>query len=317
MEKSDREKLLRDLKSIHKQGVAFFQNASDLLNGQSFSSDAWGKVKRNEFWDMLDDVLQKKAQTIVTKIIKVAPLISESARLTTYLSQTDQIDLGHAIKGLRSSLHLCRYRYWGPEVLHDEGTVLGIEPAGQTDDEGASPDTALQIFEECYRRIASIVELVNPLTVQIAEKNIITTGQKSTAILPDIAFIMMWMDSARPELEDVYATVRRCFNKYGISAERADDIEHSGKITEEIINKIRSSEFLYADLTGARPNVYYEVGFAHALSKKVILYRKFGESLHFDLAGYNCPEYKNLSDLEEKLHKRLESMTGRKIKEKK
>lgn len=320
MNKSDSEKLLRNLKSIHKQGVEFFHKASDLLEGESYSTDAWGKVERvgrNEFWNMLDTALQKKAQTIITKIIKVAPLISESARLTTYLSQTDQIDLGHAIKGLRSALYLRRYRYWGPEVLHDEGNVLGVEPAGQADDEGVYPAAALQIFEECYRRIASMAELVNPLTVEIAEKNISTTGQKSTAIQPDTAFIMMWMDPGRPELEDVYAAVKRCFKIYGISAERADDIEHSGKITEEIISKIRSSEFLYADLTGARPNVYYEVGFAHALSKKVILYRKSGESLHFDLAGYNCPEYKNLSDLENKLNKRLSSMTGRKIKEKK
>ncbi|MDD2965851.1 MAG: hypothetical protein PHU33_18085, partial [Bacteroidales bacterium] len=111
-----------------------------------------------------------------------------------------------------------------------------------------------------------------------------------------------------------YATIKRCFKNFGISAERADDIEHTGRITEEIVNKIRSSEFLYADLTGARPNVYYEVGFAHAISRKVILYRKSGESLHFDLAGYNCPEYKNLVDLETKLNLKLESMTGRKIK---
>ena len=265
MDKSYRENLLGNLKNIHKQGVAFFHKAAALIEGESFSTDHWGKAERNEFWNLLDEVLQKKARTIVTQIIKVAPLISESARLTTYLSQTDQIDLGHAIKGLRSSLYLCRYRYWGPEVLHDEGTVLGVEPAGQTDDEGVSPDTAVQIFEECYRRIASIVELVNPLTVEIAERNIVATGQKSTAMQPDIAFIMMWMDPERPELEDIYATVKRSFKKFGISAERADDIEHSGKITEEIINKIRSSEFLYADLTGARPNVYYEVGFAHAL----------------------------------------------------
>ncbi|CAB1081204.1 hypothetical protein D1AOALGA4SA_8861 [Olavius algarvensis Delta 1 endosymbiont] len=269
----DRENLIKNLNSIHKQGVAYFHKASDLLDGESWSSDPWGKVDREEFWNKLDSKLQKKAKSIISKIISIAPLISESARLTTYLSKTDQIDLGHAIKGLRSSFLLSRYRYWGPEVLHDEGDVLGVTPAGQADDEGILPSDALLIFEECYRRIIDVVELVNPLTVEIAEKNILTTGQKSSAIHPDTAFIMMWMDPRKAELEDVYMTIKRCFTNFGISAERADDIEHSGKITEEIINKIRTSEFLYADLTGARPNVYYEVGFAHALSKKVILYR--------------------------------------------
>lgn len=313
---SDRENLLKNLQSIRKQGVEYFRKASDFPEGKSFSTDPWGKIGKDEFWNMLDLSLQKKAESIITKIINVAPLISESTRLTTYLSKTDQIDLGHAIKGLRSSVRLCRYRYWEPEVLHDEGDVFGVRPAGQTDDEGISPDTALQIFEECYSRIAGIVELVNPLTVEIAEKNIITTGQKSAAIQPDTAFIMMWMDPEKLELEDIYEAIKRSFNHFGISAERAIDIEHSGKITEEIINKIRSSEFLYADLTGARPNVYYEVGYAHALSKKVILYRKSGESIHFDLADYNCPKYENLVDLEKKLNRRLASMTGRKIKKK-
>ena len=299
---------------IHKEGVAVFKKASDELQDMKWRSDIRGICDKHEFWNMLDTNLQKKAERIITNIVNIAPLISESARLTTYLSQSDQIDLGHAIKGIRSSLRFCQYRFWGPEVLHDEGQVLGVQPAGQTDDEGVHPKKALQIFEDCYGRISSIVELVNPVTVLIAEKNITSTGQKTAAIQADSAFIMMWMDPNCPELEDIYATIKRCFKNFGISAERADDIEHTGKITEEIISKIRSSEFLYADLTGARPNVYYEVGFAHAISRKVILYRKSGETLHFDLAGYNCPEYKNLVDLENKLNAKLENMTGRKIK---
>lgn len=172
----------------------------------------------------------------------------------------------------------------------------------------------LKIFEDYYKRISGIVELVSPLTVEHAEQTIERRGQLS-GFKPDTAFIMMWMDPRRPELEDIYNTVKRCFNKFNNMAERADDIEHDGLITEKIIDKIKSSEFLYADHTGARPSVYYEVGFAHAIGKRVILYRKIGEKIHFDLSGYNSPEYSNLSDLEKKLIKRLSHLTGRIIAE--
>ncbi len=260
--------------------------------------------------------MQDIATSLIARVIEIAPLIAESARMTPYLAQADQIDLGHAIKGTRSALHLCRYHYWNTEVLHDQGEVLGVNPAGQSDGIGILPDKALHIFEDCFRRIIGIVELVNPLTVEHAEQNIEKRGTLSSGYRPDTAFIMMWMDLERTDLEDIYNTVKRCFKKFGITAERADDIEHEGIITEEIIDKVKSSEFLYADLTGARPSVYYEIGFAHAISRRVILFRKSGEKIHFDLAAYNCPEYTNLSDLEKRLMKRLTHMTGRKIGEK-
>jgi nucleoside 2-deoxyribosyltransferase len=128
---------------------------------------------------------------------------------------------------------------------------------------------------------------------------------------PSTAFMMMWMDPSKPDLDDVADTIKGIFSSFGIKALRADDIEHEGKITDRILNEIRTSEFLFADLTGIRPNVYYEVGFAHALGKRVILLRKAGTTLHFDLSGYNCPEYENLRDLKEKLTKRLSAMTGK------
>jgi len=122
---------------------------------------------------------------------------------------------------------------------------------------------------------------------------------------------MMSMDASRPELVDVADAVKQVFEEFDVAAVRADDIEHEGLITARILGEIETAEFLFADLTGERPNVYYEVGYAHALKRRVILFRKAGTGLHFDLAGYNCPQYENLRDLREKLTRRLEHLTNR------
>ena len=57
--------------------------------------------------------------------------------------------------------------------------------------------------------------------------------------------------------------------------------------------------------------MYYEVGYAHALGKRPILFRRKGTPLHFDLVVHNVPEYANVTELRTKLRSRLEAILGR------
>jgi hypothetical protein len=143
-----------------------------------------------------------------------------------------------------------------------------------------------------------------------------TAGQvRTVGHVPNTAFILMWMDKARPELVDVHTAVRETFAEFGIRAVRADDVQHQDRITDLVLDQLAQAEFLFADLTGERPNVYYEVGYAHAIGKRPILFRREGTSLHFDLSVHNVPEYRNVTELRSALRDRLTAITGRTVKQ--
>jgi len=129
--------------------------------------------------------------------------------------------------------------------------------------------------------------------------------------IANTAFIIMQMDKDYKEGEDICNTIKEVCKSFGIIAERADDIEHSDRITDVILDKIKTSEFIIADLSGERPNVYYEIGYAHAINKRPILYRNQDARLHFDLAGHNVPSYRNHTELKRILKNRFEALTGK------
>jgi hypothetical protein len=98
----------------------------------------------------------------------------------------------------------------------------------------------------------------------------------------DTCFVMM--PFATP-LGDYYSKIfEPAIEKAGLKAMRADDdIFGTGKIIDQIWSGINSAKVLIAELTSRNPNVYYELGIAHALRKPVVLVCANEQDVPFDL----------------------------------
>lgn len=68
--------------------------------------------------------------------------------------------------------------------------------------------------------------------------------------------------------------------------ERLDEQIFDESMLERVYNQIAKADLIIADMTGRNPNVFYEVGYAHALGKRVILVTKKADDIPFDLKHY-------------------------------
>ena len=88
--------------------------------------------------------------------------------------------------------------------------------------------------------------------------------------------------------------IRPAFESLGDSqfqVTRADDIGNQRNILHDIVARIANSDLIVADLTGSNPNVFYELGLAHALRRPTILLTQDVEEVPFDLRSYRILEY--------------------------
>ena len=64
--------------------------------------------------------------------------------------------------------------------------------------------------------------------------------------------------------------MERTLRTIGVSLRRVDRIEHNDDIDDKIISEIQLADFVIADLTYARPSVYYEAGYAQGRPVPVV-----------------------------------------------
>ncbi len=107
-------------------------------------------------------------------------------------------------------------------------------------------------------------------------------GKGITVSPEDICFVMM--PFAEPHGSYYSKVYEPAIRKAGLRPIRADDeIFGTGKIIDQIWEGINNAKVLVAELTTRNPNVFYELGLAHALKKPVVLVSANETDVPFDL----------------------------------
>jgi hypothetical protein len=119
-------------------------------------------------------------------------------------------------------------------------------------------------------------------------------------------FDAMYSDVIKPVCESL-----------GLDVERADDWYRPGVIMDDVIQAITQADLVIAEITPKNPNVYYEVGYAHAAGVLTVLLfeQKEDSRLPFDLSGHRAIFYEDSiggkGKVERDLHRHVASvLTG-------
>lgn len=116
-------------------------------------------------------------------------------------------------------------------------------------------------------------------------------------------FIAVWFDPAG-SMDDSIEAVEEAIKEAGFKPLCIRDEHFAERIMDKALGEIRRSKFVIVDLTGSRPSVFFEAGFANGLGiEAVYIYRKGTEkdtpSLDFYTRHYQCYGYKDATELRE------------------
>ncbi len=87
----------------------------------------------------------------------------------------------------------------------------------------------------------------------------------------------------KKEFDVVHETIRGAVDDAGLISVRVDDIWGHDHVMGDVLSALWESQIVIADLTGRNPNVFYEVGLAHALPRKTVLLTQNAGDVPFDL----------------------------------
>lgn len=150
-----------------------------------------------------------------------------------------------------------------------------------------------------------------PLTFRITSfGKVVLYDIEIESVKPKLFVVMQFTDEYNAFYKDV---IKPISEEMGFECIRADEFHSSTPILTDIIKSIKDSSAIIAEITPDNPNVFYEIGYAHAIEKPTILVcDRNRDKLPFDLSSFRTLFYENSisgkSKVENSLRKYLENI---------
>lgn len=144
----------------------------------------------------------------------------------------------------------------------------------------------VQVENEWFRKTESSLQIPN-----ITRKEVV------------VFVAMSFRDEEDPALVDYYRAIERAVKatELPLKLNRVDLVEGDYEISQRIMDEINRADVVLSDFTLNSRNVYFELGYARGIKKRIIQCARKGTELEFDIKTWRTLFYRNATELEEKL----------------
>ena len=184
--------------------------------------------------------------------------------------------------------------------------ILGIPRFGGAGETIYSQE--LKSLRESSPAVAEDYETLNSLSINMSEYAEEVIRLVERLVTPRNVFTIM---SFKREFRDVFASCKEVCREFEFEAERTDESASLERILPRIESGIRRSAFVMADISEPSPNVFYEIGFAKALGKDVIVTARRGTELPFDVGDVPVIFWEIQEDLKDGLRRCLTGLVAK------
>jgi len=160
---------------------------------------------------------------------------------------------------------------------------------------------------EIYQRSGQSIVMIPGSALRVAMKDAIEKSEIKKGIVAFVA--MSFREEEEPSLTDYYKAMERSVIKCNlpITLRRMDLLDGDYEISQKIMEEIEKADIVISDFTLSSRNVYFELGYARGIGRRIIQTARKGTQLEFDVRSWRTLFYRNATELEEKLLPELQT----------